>query len=84
VALAVRFSGERVAAARVVLSGAAPIPWRSKDAEEAVTGKRLDGTTVAAAAQAALRGAQPLKHNGYKVDLFRGLIEEALLDLAAV
>jgi len=79
VALALKFQGEVVEQARVVLSGAAPIPWRSREAEEAITGKRLDGETAARAAQAAVKDARPLKNNGYKVPLFRGLIEEELV-----
>jgi xanthine dehydrogenase YagS FAD-binding subunit len=79
-----RFKGDRVERARVVLSGAAPIPWRSKEVEEGITGKRLDPHTVAQAAEAAVKNAQPLEQNGYKVPLFRGLLEEELLAIAKV
>jgi xanthine dehydrogenase YagS FAD-binding subunit len=81
VALALKFRGDVVDEARVVLSGAAPIPWRSREAEEFITGKRLDGETAAKAAEAAVKEAHPLKHNGYKVALFRGMIEEELLKI---
>lgn len=81
VALALKFQGDVVEQARVVLSGAAPIPWRSREVEEVITGKRLDGETVARAAEAAVKDAQPLKNNGYKVSLFRGMIEEELLKI---
>ena len=82
VALALRFNGDHVEKARVVLSGAAPIPWRSKEVEEAITGKRLDAVTAAQAAEAAVKNAEPLENNAYKVPLFRGLLEEELLTLA--
>jgi len=78
VALAVQFDGDKIVKARVVLGGAAPVPWRSKEAEEAITGRRLDAETVNRAAAAAVKNAQPLKHNGYKIPLFRGTMEEAL------
>ena len=78
VALAVQFDGDKIVKARVVLGGAAPAPWRSKEAEEAITGRRLDAETVNRAAAAAVKNAQPLKHNGYKIPLFRGTMEEAL------
>lgn len=81
VAFAVSFSGNKVAGARIVLSGAAPVPWRSREAEAAITGKALDAATAAAAAEAAMKPARPLRQNGYKIDLFRGLIEEELLAL---
>ena len=79
VALALRFKGDVVEKARVVLSGAAPIPWRSKEVEETITGKRLDADTVARAAEAAVKNAEPLEQNAYKIPLFRGIIEEELL-----
>ncbi len=81
VALSVRFDGETVRDARVVLGGVAPIPWRSKSAEEAIKGRRLDSETVAQAAQAAVEGAEPLEQNGYKVLLTKGVVEESLLAL---
>jgi xanthine dehydrogenase YagS FAD-binding subunit len=81
VALALKFQGDVVEQARIVLSGAAPIPWRSREVEEVITGKRLDGETVARAAEAAVKDAQPLKNNGYKISLFRGMIEEELLKI---
>ena len=43
--------------------------------EEAVTGKRLDNDAISKAAEAAVKNAQPLKHNAYKVPLFRGLLK---------
>ncbi|MFB3886269.1 MAG: xanthine dehydrogenase family protein subunit M [Thermodesulfobacteriota bacterium] len=82
VALALKFKGDVVEKARVVLSGAAPIPWRSREVEESITGKRLDAETVAKASEAALKNAEPLERNGYKIPLFRGMIEEELLAIA--
>ncbi len=77
-ALAMRLKGEKVEHARVVLSGAAPVPWRSRDVEQAITGRELDAEGIARAAVAAVKNAEPLKHNRYKIDLFRGLVEEEL------
>ena len=84
VALALKFNGDRVEQARVVLSGAAPIPWRSKEVEEAVTGKRLDVDAIARAAEAAVKNAEPLDQNGYKIPLFRGVLEEELAAIAGI
>ena len=81
VALAVRLDGSRVADARIVLGGVAPVPWRSPAAEAAIRGKRLTVGTVAAAARAAVQGAEPLEQNGYKVALVEGIVEESLLAL---
>lgn len=79
VALALVFQGDRVQRARVVLSGAAPIPWRVGEVEQVITGKRLETATVAEAAQVAVKNAQPLAHNGYKIDLFKAIIEQELI-----
>jgi xanthine dehydrogenase YagS FAD-binding subunit len=78
VALALVFDDDTVRSARVFLSGAAPVPWRSASVEKAITGKRLDAATVAAAAEAAVAGAEPLSGNGYKIALFKGLVAEQL------
>jgi xanthine dehydrogenase YagS FAD-binding subunit len=82
VALALQFKGDRISKARVVLGGAAPVPWRSREVEEVITGRGLDAETVIRAAAAAVKNAQPLKHNGYKIPLFRGMMEEALTAIA--
>jgi len=55
VALALQFKGDRVEKASVVLSGAAPIPWRSREVEEAVTGIRLDNDAISKATEAAVK-----------------------------
>ena len=72
-----------VKTARVVLSGVAPIPWRSAEAEKAIVGKRLDAGAVEAAAEAAVKGAVPMADNGYKVPLVRGIVQETLTALSA-
>jgi len=84
VALALRFRGDQVAGGRVVLSGAAPVPWRSREVEEVIFGKKLDVSSITEAAEAAVGGARPLEYNGYKIPLFRGLIEEELAKISGV
>jgi xanthine dehydrogenase YagS FAD-binding subunit len=78
IALALRLNDGVVAEARAVLSGAAPIPWRSREIEEAITGKKLTADVIARAAEASMKNARPLAGNAYKLPLFRGLIEEEL------
>jgi xanthine dehydrogenase YagS FAD-binding subunit len=77
-AVQLTFDGERVAQARVALGGVAPVPWRSTDAEDAVSGRRLTDEAIRDAAHAATADAEPLSQNGYKVDLIRGVVAEAL------
>ncbi len=81
VALVLQMNGERVQNAGVVLGGVAPIPWRSSAAEKALTGKPLNAEVAARAAEAAVRGAEPLGQNRYKIPLVEGTVEESLLAL---
>ncbi len=84
VAAAVEFNPDKtVKAARLVLAGVAPIPWRVPEAEKALIGKKLDKDTLAAVAQIALADADPLEHNAYKVPLTQTLIRRALTTLNA-
>jgi xanthine dehydrogenase YagS FAD-binding subunit len=78
IALALRFKDGVVTNARAVMSGAAPVPWRSREIEGAITGKKLAADVIAAAAEAAMKNAQPLQENDYKILRFRGMIEEEL------
>lgn len=82
VALALVMKDKVVQRARVVLSGAAPIPWRAEGVEKAITGKALTPDVVAAAAEAAVAGAEPLEQNAYKIPMFKGVVTESLLALA--
>jgi xanthine dehydrogenase YagS FAD-binding subunit len=80
-ALVLHFNKEVVTRARAVLSGAAPIPWRSMEVENALIGNPLDPDVIAKATTAAMTAARPLAGNDYKVALFRGIIEEELTAL---
>ncbi len=74
--------GDRVASARVVIYGVAPIPWRSTSAERAITGKSITLETAALAGEAATEGANPLSMNAYKVGLTKTAVKRALLAAA--
>ena len=67
---------------RIVLGGVAPAPWPLPAAEDALRGEVLAPATIAAAAEAAVADAQALEHNGFKVDLVRGVLQEELTRLA--
>jgi xanthine dehydrogenase YagS FAD-binding subunit len=72
----------RVSDARIVLGGVAPIPWRAKEAEAVLRGQAVTPALADQAAEAALKGAQPLADNGYKVPLTKVLIRRAVLACA--
>jgi xanthine dehydrogenase YagS FAD-binding subunit len=75
---AITVKAGKVASARLVLSGVAPVPWRLQEVEKLLVGQKLDAKLVARAADAAVAGAKPLEHNGYKVPLVRGVVEDVL------
>ena len=82
VALALVFKGDRVERGGVVLSGAAPIPWRSRAVEQVVSGGKLDAEAAEGSAEAAVKGAEPLAQNGCKIPLFRSIVVDELTRLA--
>jgi xanthine dehydrogenase YagS FAD-binding subunit len=82
VAAALELDGGRVKQARVVLGGVAHKPWRSLEAEGALAGKTASAETFRQAAELALKGARPLAHNAYKVELGKRAVVRALLRAA--
>jgi xanthine dehydrogenase YagS FAD-binding subunit len=77
-------SGNRIGSARVVLGAVAPVPWRSKPAEDVLAGKPLNEETAIAAAEAALTEARPMSGNAYKVQITKTAIKRAVLQAAGI
>lgn len=75
---------ETVRAARLVLGGVAPIPWRVPAAERFLVGKKLTPDVLAETAKLALAEAKPLEKNAYKVPLTQTLVRRALAKAAEV
>src|SRR5437660_10465132 len=65
--------------ARLVLGGVAPIPWRIPEAEKFLIGKTLSADVLKEVATLALKGAQPLGKNAYKIPLTQTLVRRALM-----
>jgi xanthine dehydrogenase YagS FAD-binding subunit len=55
----------------VILGSAAPVPWRVREAEKVLINSSITKTLAQQAAEAALKGAEPLEKNEYKVKLFK-------------
>ncbi len=77
-------NGSSVQGARIVMGAVAPVPWRAQAAEQALTGKTVTPETAAAAAEAALKGAEPLSRNAYKVQVAKTAVERAILQAAGL
>ena len=79
VAAAVELDAGAIKQARVVLGSVAHKPWRSQEAEAALTGKPASEESFQRAADAAVADAKPLAHNAYKVELAKRAIVRALM-----
>jgi xanthine dehydrogenase YagS FAD-binding subunit len=82
--VALKMKGTAVAEGRVVLGHVAPTPYHAKQASEWLAGKTIDASAAAAAAEEAVRGAQPLDSNAYKVQLAKTAVKRALLAAAGI
>ncbi len=78
VAVALHMDGGKIQQARLALGGVAHKPWRSQVAEAVMKGQEPSPALYARVADAALEGARPLRFNGFKVELARRAIAEAL------
>ena len=81
VAVSLSLKNNIVDQARIAFGGLVPFPLRAVKAEAALKGKGIKDA-ISAACKAATDGAQPLGHNRYKVDAAKGILEEALVQIA--
>ncbi len=82
-AVVLTVAGGNIRRARIALGGVGTKPWRSPEAEAALTGKPANDTTFRQAAEAALRSARPQSENGFKIELARRCVTYALRTAAA-
>ena len=68
--------------ASIVLGAAAPVPYRSTEAQQAIEDKTINNENALTAAKAAMSIARPLSKNGYKVPLFVATIKQAILEIS--
>ena len=77
-------NGNTIRSARVVLGAVAPVPWRSRPAEEALAGKPLNEETAALAGEAAVRDAKPMSGNAYKIQITKTAVKRAIMQAAGI
>lgn len=78
VAAAMTMSGNNIQNIRIAANGVAAHPVRLTAVEAAVVGKPRNEETAEMAGQIAIRGAEPLQYNGFKVPLLRNLVKRAI------
>jgi xanthine dehydrogenase YagS FAD-binding subunit len=77
-AVILKAENDRISYARVALGGVGTKPWRSKEAEHALTGATVSESSFRNAAEAALQGARPQSQNGFKIELAKRCLAHAL------
>lgn len=78
IAAAIETSGSSITNARMVVNGVAAQPYRLNAVEAAIKGKPRDKATADMAADIAVQGAAPLRHNAYKIPLVKALVKRAI------
>ncbi len=83
-AVALDMDGDTVRTARIALGGVATVPWRAREAEAMLAGRRLDEAAAIEAGRAAFAHAIVHQHNAYKVPLGQATVARALLAAQAM
>ena len=78
IATTLNMSGTTISDARMVVNGVAAVPYRLDAVEAAIKGRPRDKATADMAADLAVQGAAPLRHNAYKIPLVKALVKRAI------
>ena len=78
IATTLNMSGATISDARMVVNGVAAVPYRLDAVEAAIKGRPRDKATADLAADLAVQGAVPLRHNAYKIPLVKALVKRAI------
>jgi xanthine dehydrogenase YagS FAD-binding subunit len=77
-AVALEVEDGAIRTARIALGGVAAKPWRAREAEASLTGRRPTAKAFAKAAELALVEARPSGDNAFKIELARRIVVRAL------
>jgi xanthine dehydrogenase YagS FAD-binding subunit len=77
-AVALSISDGVIRAAKVAAGGVGTVPWRLRAVERRLIGQRPSPDLWRTAAEPAADGAEPLRHNAFKVELLRRTVERQL------
>lgn len=79
VAVVMEMAGKKCKDAKVVLGAASPVPVRAKGAESVLMENGVLESSALAAAESSMEKATPLEKNGYKVTIFKTILQRAIL-----
>ncbi len=78
-AVALDIQGDLVRDARIAIGGVATRPWRARDAEQSLIGRRLDERVARHAGELAYVNARTTPQNAFRVPLGIAAVERALM-----
>jgi xanthine dehydrogenase YagS FAD-binding subunit len=78
-AVALDIQGDLVRDARIAIGGVATRPWRARDAEQSLIGRRLDERAARHAGELAYVNARTTPQNAFRVPLGIAAVERALM-----
>ncbi len=79
VASSIKAEGGVIQDARLVFGGVSPMPRRAREAEEFLKGKAVTEENAWAAADIAVKDAEALQYNAYKIQILRSLVKDSIL-----
>jgi xanthine dehydrogenase YagS FAD-binding subunit len=71
--------GGKVTSARVCLNAVYVKPYRARKAEDFMIGKEINEANAEAAGEKVVADAQPLRHNGYMVQIAKVMVKRSIL-----
>jgi xanthine dehydrogenase YagS FAD-binding subunit len=84
VAVALKLNGKKCEKASIILGSAAPVPWKSREAESVLTGKTITKELAREAGESSMLYANPLDENKYKINLFKSIVFRAVCEAAGI
>jgi xanthine dehydrogenase YagS FAD-binding subunit len=79
VAAVVQKNGASFTSGSIALGGVAPVPWFEKEVSAQLAGLNISAENIEQLSNKALKGAEPLADNAYKVPLAQNMIKKILL-----
>jgi len=83
-AVALDLDGDIVRDSRIALGGVSALPFRAREAEQKLKGRKLDDVALNETAETAFAQAQPREHNAFKVQLGKLTLIRALRQAATM
>ncbi len=81
IASAFRVDGGKIAEAKLVFGGVAPMPRVADEVAEYLTGKEITEEVAEEAGALAVKDAIPLQYNKFKIEILKALVKETVLKL---